>query len=540
MTKAKDIKPPTLASRVRSGSVWNLATTLVLRLSNILLTAVIAHILAPRDFGAYAVALTAFAIVSAIGEFGVASCLIRADFNMDLLAPTMVTVSLVTSAILAVVMAIFAEPIAAMLGSSYAAGPVRIMSLAVLLTGIMAVPSAQLIRDFKQDKVFLANVVSFVPSTILLIVLAKAGGGATAFAWSRVVGQFVVGLVFVLSVRRSYLPGIRRQAFAVLVKFGLPLAAANFVNFILVNVDYALVGRFMGAIALGTYVLAFNVSSWPSSLLSSVINNVAMPAFSRVKHDANLLRSAIIDGMRMIAFVVMPMCAVIMALARPLVATLYGAKWSASANVLSYLTIYAAITLICVLVANIISSMGYANLLLAIQLIWLAALTPAMIIGVHRDGIVGAAFAHIAVIGPIVLPCYLIALRRATGVGFVLVARAISPALVAAALAGLAAKAVAAQFTAPLLQLMAGALVGGLLYVLIALPQFLPRLNQARLKKLRRNRLFRMYWRASRTLGLTPRPAPKHARRRRTIPAARVGRAGPTRLDAGARRAAIR
>src|SRR5271165_4803345 len=339
MTKS-DVRP--LASRVRRGALWNLATTLVLRLANIGLTAVVARILAPRDFGVFAVALTAFAIVSAIGELGVASCLIRADLDIDSLAPTMATVSLATSAVLAGAMAIFAKPIATALGSAYAAGPVRVMAIAVVLTGIFAVPSAQLVRDFKQDKLFLANIVSFVPSTLLLLVLAKSGNGSMAFAWSRVVGQLAVGIVLIVSVGRNYGPGLRRSALSVLWKFGLPLAGANFVNFILLNVDYALVGRVMGAVALGTYVLAFNVASWPSNLLGTMINNVAMPAFSRVRHDADLLRNAITDGLRGIALIVMPMCAVIMALARPLVLTLYGAKWAASANVLSALTIYSA------------------------------------------------------------------------------------------------------------------------------------------------------------------------------------------------------
>jgi len=112
-----------------------MASTVVLRFSNILITAVVAHILAPRDFGVFAVALTAFAIVSAIGELGVASCLIRADLDIDSLAPTMATVSMATSALLAAAMAVFARPIAAALGSPYAAGAVRVMALAVILTG---------------------------------------------------------------------------------------------------------------------------------------------------------------------------------------------------------------------------------------------------------------------------------------------------------------------------------------------------------------------------------------------------------------------
>ena len=78
--------------------------------------AVVARILNPRDFGVFAVALTAYAIVSAIGELGVAACLVRADLDLDSLAPTMATISLTTSAALAFAMAAFARPITVHLG----------------------------------------------------------------------------------------------------------------------------------------------------------------------------------------------------------------------------------------------------------------------------------------------------------------------------------------------------------------------------------------------------------------------------------------
>ena len=133
------------------------------------------------------------------------------------------------------------------LGSADAAGPVRVMALTVVLVGLFAVPTAQCMRDFKQDKIFLANIIAFVPSTVLLIVLAKSGGGAIAFSWSMVVRQFVWGGVLVALAPRHYRPGLARSALSVIFRFGLPLAGANFVNYILLNVDYAFVGHLLGA-----------------------------------------------------------------------------------------------------------------------------------------------------------------------------------------------------------------------------------------------------------------------------------------------------
>jgi PST family polysaccharide transporter len=498
-----------LSADVRRGALWSIGSTILLRLASILTTAVVAHILNPRDFGVFAVALTAYAIISAIGELGVAACLVRADLDLDSLAPTMATISLATSAVLAFAMAAFARPIAAALGSAAAAGPVRVMALAVLLVGVFAVPGAQLVRDFKQDKLFIANVVGFVPSTVVVILLAKSGQGAMAFAWSRVAGQAFTGLVFILSVPKIYWPGFTRGALSLLVRFGLPLAGANFVNYILLNVDYALVGHLMGAVALGTYVLAFNVASWPSTLLSSMINNVSMPAFSRVQHDADLLRNTIASALRSLSLVVMPMCALIMALALPLVLTLYGTKWAASAEVLSVLTLYSAVSVICLLFANILAGLGRTTFLLVVQLVWLGALVPAMVLGVRQDGIVGAAYAHIAVIGPVVLPSYLLVLRRVTGVRFGALGKAVLPALLASSAAALAAGATASLLSLPLAQLVAGLAVGGLVYVIATAPLLIALIGQT--TNPHALRILGVYAAAARLVGLSGAARPKHS-----------------------------
>ncbi len=461
-----DARP--LASRVRRGALWVVASTVVLRLGNVAVTAVVAHILSPRDFGIFAVALTAYLIVSSISELGVSSCLIRADLDIASLAPTVVTISLLSAAVLAGVLVACAGPIAAALGAAAAAGPIRVMALAVLCLGPFAVPSAQLAREFRQSTIFVANAVAFVPSTVVLIVMAESGGGAMAFVWSRVAAAAVAGAVLMVKVRRRFRPGFAREALSVVMRFGLPLAGANFVNYILLNVDYAFVGHLLGAAALGIYMLAFTIASWPYGVLGSVINSVSMPAFSRVKADPALLANATATALRGVCLIVLPMCAMTMALARPLVLALYGARWAESAHALVILSVYGAVSMACLLFANLLTGLGRTKSLLILQLIWIGTLVPAMAVGVGQDGIVGAAYAHVAIIVPIVLPAYLIALKRATGVRAGALARAVVPAVVASAAAGLGAHAAATLTGGPLAQLVAGLGAGGVIYAALA------------------------------------------------------------------------
>ena len=508
-------KPRSLAANVRSGAIWSFSGTILLRLSGIGITAIVARILAPHDFGVFAVATTVFTIVTAIGEFGVTSCLARADLDVDALAPTLWSVSLVSSLIMAGVLYKFAGPIAANLGSRDAARPVQVMGLVMVFWGIAAVPTAQAVRDFRQEKLFLANALSFVPSVAVLLFLAKHGSGAMAFAWSKVVGQGISCAVILLSAPKLYRPGMTRGALAVLYKFGVPLAGANFIGYILQNVDYALIGRFIGPVLLGTYVLAFNAASWSSTLLGGVLSTVSMPAFSRVKHDAARLSGAMADSLRVVMLIAAPMCTLVMALSRPIVLTLYGERWAAAAAVLSILACYGLISVVGALFSYMLVAMGRSKFVLAVQSIWLAGLVPAMAIGVRKDGIVGAAIAHIVIIGPIVLPCYLIALKRATGVRISLLAKAAFPPFAAAAAAACLAWLTASRFESPLVQLVAGLAAGGSFYVVVTAPQLIALLMRGRAIHPRVERILRAYHRSGRALGVPMGPPPQHAARRR-------------------------
>jgi lipopolysaccharide exporter len=506
-SQAPEIDTQSLSASVRKGALWLAASNLLLRLANVSLTAIVARILSPRDFGVFAVASTVYVIVFAISELGLSSCLTRADLDIDSLAPTVVSISVLSSAVFAAAMAAFAHPIAVALGSAAAAGPIRVLSLALLFSGPFAVPYSLLSRDFRQDKLFVANALSFVSSTVLLIILAKSGSGAMAFAWSRVVGTIVMGCGLIALAPRQYRPGLRLSALSVIGRFGVPLAGANLVTWILLNVDYAFVGHLLGATELGVYVLAFNMASWSYSVLGAVINNTSVPAFSRVKDDHALLEKATTTALRAVSLISLPMCAMTAALARPFVLTLYGAKWAASADVLVILSLYGGIFIVCLVFANMFTSFGRTGFLFILQVIWIVTLVPAMALGVHRDGIIGAAYAHVAVIVPIVLPSYLLAVKRMTGIRLASLGKAVLPALLASAAAAVAARAAASQLNSPLGQLIVGLAAGGVTYFICAGRQVITVLIPGHAGE----RVLRVYDAAARLVGLPADGSAKHS-----------------------------
>jgi O-antigen/teichoic acid export membrane protein len=109
------------------------------------------------------------------------------------------------------------------------------------------------------------------------IMLAVVGGGPYSVAVGQDTGALVTGvLVFVLvkvPVRIGFDPSIAGK----LVGFGVPLAASLGVEAILVNANYVIVGRLMGAAALGFYLLAFSVSTWALGVIITGVRYVSIP-----------------------------------------------------------------------------------------------------------------------------------------------------------------------------------------------------------------------------------------------------------------------
>ena len=259
--------PPPLASslgrEMGRAAAWSSVSSLVLRFGTFAVGIVAARLIAPDQFGVFAVALTVHAIIVNVGDIGVSAYIVRRRGDLDAVGPTVTTLALGSTALLASAMAATAPWWQPRWARRTLQRPIRVLSLTVLLSGMSSVPGAVLTREFRQDKRFLADLSNFVASTAVLVALALVGGGAVALAASRVAGQLVSTVVMVVASPKRWLPGLDGRVMRSVLRFGVPLVASSFLGFLIGNVDYITIGRLLGAESLGMYYLAYNVGSWP-------------------------------------------------------------------------------------------------------------------------------------------------------------------------------------------------------------------------------------------------------------------------------------
>ena len=116
---------------------------------------------------------------------------------------------------------------------------------------------------------------------------------------------------------------------------GLPLAGASLLVFLMLNIDYVVIGGVLDAEALGFYVLAFNISSWPSNLLTASDPERVDPGLRSARREPGPAPTpGFVEIFGVVMTFTLPVAGLLAVLAHRVVEVLYGSRWLTSGSVL--------------------------------------------------------------------------------------------------------------------------------------------------------------------------------------------------------------
>lgn len=464
-----------LARQIRHGLAWSSINSLVLKLGTFAIGIVLARLLAPEQFGVFAVALTVQLVLMSLADLGMTADLVRSA-DPARLAPTVATLGLVTGAVLTTTLVLSAQGLADLLGSADAGPVIAVMAVSLLLAGAGIVPYAALQRRFAQKELFIIALADFTVSSVLTVLLVINNFGVMSLALGRLAAQLVTLLLqFILSGERVR-PGFNREVAPEVLAFGIPVAGANILSWALLNLDNVVISRLAGPVALGFYFLAFNVSSWPMSAIGQVVRSLSIPAFARVaggRSDRSL--SAMLGPVWAVALLAGLMLALLSA---PLIELVYGNRWLPAAAILAWLGVFGALRTLFDLSASYLLARGAAKATLLVQIAWIMGLLPATILGILWAGTTAVAIAHLVTGLLVVVPAYALALHRA-GADIKSLVPAIWPPLAAAVPSAAVSLGVMSVAPNPLFALLAGGTCGTGIYMLVLARWFRHRLRIA-------------------------------------------------------------
>ena len=207
---------------------------------------------------------------------------------------------------------------------------VRWLAIVFPILGLTTVAENLLQRDLRFRLLANTDVVAYaVGYGVVGVVLALLGRGVWALVAAQVTQVCVRSIVLLRAAPPLFHPRPRRRWFNELLGYGAGVSAAR-IGFTVANqIDNFVVGRWLGAVALGLYSRAFQLMSVPTALLGDVLDKVLFPTMARVQDDQRRLANAFLQGTAIVVLVTLPAGVIAAILARDLVAVAFGSKWSA-------------------------------------------------------------------------------------------------------------------------------------------------------------------------------------------------------------------
>lgn len=251
---------------------------------------VVLKIISPKAFGIASIVLAIYAVIQAVTELGLGVAIVQAKELSRREKDSLFWISLFLTLFIYLLIYLFAPIAATFYNQPLLTELIQVHGLIIVLFTFYFVPRNMLKRDLHFKEITIIDNVSLILSTILMVILGYMGFGA----WS-IIGAEVGNRVGQLIITQFYYPFWPRFQFnwneiKEKVFFGLYATGSRLLYNLYSNADYLIVGRIFPPEALGIYTFAYRIVSDTLKTLTSNLNEVAYPAFSRLQKEVKRLQ----------------------------------------------------------------------------------------------------------------------------------------------------------------------------------------------------------------------------------------------------------
>jgi O-antigen/teichoic acid export membrane protein len=408
-----DDPEPSLRQRVFSGMAWSFLQTAGSRLLGMVIILVLARVLGPADFGIVTLAFVVLGAMTSVVDLGVSDVLVRrmpqdqADYDSAFWVVMGFALLLAAATVAA------ASTLARLLNQPLLPPLLWILAATLPLAAIELIQGARMRAEMKFKPLALRTLAATAVGGTVAIGMAFAGAGY----WALLAKGLVESLVSVtlMWASCSYRPG-RQFSWArwcELFASARHLLGTRLIDIVNQRYDAFVVGARLGPAALGLYSASFRLYTALMETLFATVNRVTLPAFAKMRGDAERARSSLLRLVSVTSFFTLPTFAALGVMAEPLVVTLLGPPWRDAAPILSALCFGGLLFSVSHYNAPMLNATGRTELLLRLMLTNAALIVAAVTLGANWGA--AAVALGLALRGYLLLPMSLAYLRRAIG-----------------------------------------------------------------------------------------------------------------------------
>lgn len=385
-----------LGSRAINAGAWAFVLNMTTRVLRLVRVGVLANLLAPDDFGLMGIAMLVIGLVTSFTQTGFISALVQNKRGLErTYLDTAWTVEVGRGLGVAALMVLGAPLVGEFFGAPEATDLTRVLALGLAISGLTNTGVVSFDKDLEFQRRFLYRATPHVVELVVGVILALMWRNAWALAWAWVAGR--AALTIASYVTHPHRPRLRFDTAAArsMFGFGIWTLASQVLLYFTLNIDDIAVGRIINPLALGLYQMAYTMSQLTTTEITSVVNQVAFPAYSNVQDQPARLARAYSNTLQLISVAAWPMAAGLYFVGPAAIETFLGDDWLPMVPAFNVLLLWGLIRSVAATTGPLLRGAGRPSILTRIQAAHLVLLAILIYPMTSTWGVVGAAWATV-------------------------------------------------------------------------------------------------------------------------------------------------
>jgi len=377
------------------GVSWTSGGRFITRSLAFLKILILARVLTPSQFGIFGIASLLLSFLETLTETGINVVLIQSKDALSDYINSAWVVSIIRGVIVAALLALSAPLIASFFHIEGATQLLLFTSLVPLVRGFINPAEVKFQKELRFQLQFWFTSALYIVDAVSAITIALITHSVYALIWGLLLSAIFEVIISFLLIRPLPKFSIEKKYFKDIFHRGIWITGYTVFNYIAENADNAVVGRVLGAEALGLYQMAYKVAILPITEVSDVVSSVVFPVYTKISGESKRLKKAFFKTVSTVALGSIVLGAVIFFFPTQLIMLFLGSKWLSIAPVLQVLIIYGVLRTIAGPASALFLSLGKQKYVTAMVFTRFFALAIAIYPLVLAKGLIGAAYAQV-------------------------------------------------------------------------------------------------------------------------------------------------
>ncbi|HHS9923471.1 TPA: MOP flippase family protein [Klebsiella quasipneumoniae subsp. similipneumoniae] len=370
---------------VLSNAKWNTLSQLFKVLVQVVNLVYLAKIIPPSEYGLMAMALVVLNFGIMLRDLGTSAAIIQKEHMSHSFINTVFWLNLILGICLCIFVIVLSPFIAGLYDQPKLANVLLLLSITFPLSSCASAHLALFERESMFKKISFIEISSSFMSIVIAITLANYGFGVYSLVFQAIVLSGMSTIQFWLASpwRPSFYPFINIKELKNIFGFSANLSLFNFINYFSRNADSFIIGKYMSAVILGNYNLAYRIMLFPLQSLSFVTTRSLYPILSRKKNDNESISKIYLDCVFVILLIAFPLMSGLAFFSKPFVLIIFGNQWELVSHILKWLAPTAIIQAVLSTSGAVFMAKGRTDILMRLGIIGAILQVGSFLIGVH-------------------------------------------------------------------------------------------------------------------------------------------------------------